>query len=161
MEYPRDVQIEIDQYSAKIRNGSLTAVINNIGKIEYYNDRGELLLEEYLRNKNDMHSTTTSSLMIDARQFKPIIGSDEYALKARFVSNPSEKIYGMGQYQQPYLNLKGMEIELAHRNSQASVPFYISSLGYGFLWNNPAVGSAVLGKGCFVDALPGEKLRHP
>ena len=46
----------------------------------------------------------------------------------------------MGQYQQPYLNLKGSMLELAQRNSQISVPFMISSFGYGFLWNNPAVG---------------------
>ena len=46
----------------------------------------------------------------------------------------------MGQYQQPYLDVKGADLELAHRNSQASVPFMLSSLGYGFLWNNPAVG---------------------
>ena len=57
-----------------------------------------------------------------------------------------EKLYGMGQYQQPYLDLKGLDLELAHRNSQASVPFLLSSLGYGFLWNNPAIGRAVLGK---------------
>jgi len=38
----------------------------------------------------------------------------------------------MGQYQQPFLDLKGTELELAHRNSQASVPFYLSNLGYGF-----------------------------
>lgn len=36
-------------------------------------------------------------------------------------------------------------MELAQRNSQASVPFLVSSLGYGFLWNNPAIGRAVLG----------------
>ena len=58
----------------------------------------------------------------------------------------NEKIYGMGQYQQPYLDLKGLDIEMAQRNSQASVPFALSSLGYGLLWNNPAVGRAVLGK---------------
>jgi alpha-D-xyloside xylohydrolase len=52
----------------------------------------------------------------------------------------------MGQYQQPYLDLKGADLELAHRNSQASIPFYISSLGYGFLWNNPAVGRVTFGK---------------
>ncbi|MCL2464953.1 MAG: family 31 glucosidase, partial [Micrococcales bacterium] len=32
--------------------------------------------------------------------------------------------------------------ELAHRNSQASVPFVLSSRGYGFLWHNPAIGRA-------------------
>ena len=51
----------------------------------------------------------------------------------------------MGQYQQELLNLKGADLELAHRNSQASVPFALSSLGYGFLWNNPAVGRCVFG----------------
>ncbi|MFR2486432.1 MAG: TIM-barrel domain-containing protein, partial [Hungatella sp.] len=68
-------------------------------------------------------------------------------LTCRFESlDPDEKIYGMGQYQQPYLNLKGTDLELAHRNSQASVPFALSSRGYGILWNNPAVGRVVFGK---------------
>ena len=58
----------------------------------------------------------------------------------------TSKIYGMGQYQQPYLNLKGTDLELAQRNSQASVPFAVSSLGYGFLWNNPGVGRVMFGK---------------
>ena len=52
----------------------------------------------------------------------------------------------MGQYQQKFLDLKGTELELAHRNSQASVPFMVSSLGYGFLWNNPAIGRVCFGK---------------
>ena len=52
----------------------------------------------------------------------------------------------MGQYQQEKMNLKGCNLELAHRNSQASVPFAVSSLGYGLLWNNPGVGRAVFGK---------------
>lgn len=45
----------------------------------------------------------------------------------------------MGEYQQNILNLKGCTLELAHRNSQASIPFVVSSAGYGFLWNNPAL----------------------
>lgn len=46
----------------------------------------------------------------------------------------------------PYLNIKGCELELAQRNSQASVPFVVSNIGYGFLWNNPAIGRVVFGK---------------
>ena len=64
----------------------------------------------------------------------------------RFESNRTEKLFGMGQYQQDFLDLKGAELELAHRNSQASVPFLLSSLGYGFLWNNPAIGRVTFGK---------------
>ncbi|MBR6583729.1 MAG: glycoside hydrolase family 31 protein, partial [Treponema sp.] len=63
-----------------------------------------------------------------------------YKLSVRFESNDSEKIFGMGQYQTPYLDMKGCFLELAQRNSQISIPFAVSNLGYGFLWNNPAVG---------------------
>ncbi len=52
----------------------------------------------------------------------------------------------MGQYQQPWLDLKGCIVELAQRNSQASVPFLLSNKGYGMLWNNPAVGQVTFGK---------------
>ncbi len=138
-------EIEIHDLYATIRNGNITAKINNIGKIEFYNEKNEMLLEEYLRTRKDMYANTASSLELDAREFRPLNGSD-YALTMRFVSTPEEKIYGMGQYQTPYLNLKGMDLELAHRNSQASVPFMISSLGYGFLWNNPAIGRVNFGK---------------
>jgi alpha-D-xyloside xylohydrolase len=48
----------------------------------------------------------------------------------------------MGQYQQDILDIKGCTFELAHRNSQVSVPFVLSSAGYRFLWHNPAVGRA-------------------
>ena len=51
----------------------------------------------------------------------------------------------MGQYQQEIMNLKGCNLELAHRNSQASIPFYLSDKGYGFLWHNAAVGEVHFG----------------
>ena len=140
-----DSKVTIHEYSAEITNGKIRAVINNIGKLYFYNQKGELLLEEYVRNREDMFADTTSSLEVEAREFKPIIGGD-YELTMRFVSNPKEKLYGMGQYQQDFLNIKGAELELAHRNSQASVPFALSSLGYGFLWNNPAIGRVSFNK---------------
>ena len=52
----------------------------------------------------------------------------------------------MGQYQQSYLDLKNTVLELAQRNSQVSIPFYVSSLGYGFLWNNPGIGEVSFAK---------------
>jgi len=139
--------ITISDDSAKMKNGKIELHITRFGQILIYNDRGKLLLVEYLRNRRDMTDHRIfSCLEIEAREFKPIIGGD-YEITLRFEStSPDEKIYGMGQYQQPYLNLKGMELELAHRNSQASVPFAISNLGYGFLWNNPAVGRVCFGR---------------
>ena len=137
--------VQTDDYWT-ITNGKLSINITNRGKIRAYNQKGELILEEYCRNRRDLLDAKCSALEVEAREFKPIIGGD-YNLTVRFESlDQNEKLYGMGQYQQPYLNLKGADIELAHRNSQASVPFLVSSLGYGLLWNNPAIGRAVLGK---------------
>jgi alpha-D-xyloside xylohydrolase len=130
---------------ATIVNGKIKATISNYGRMTFYNQKGDVLLDEYIRNRLDLHADYCSALGIEAREFKPIPGGD-YEISMRFVSNPNEKIYGMGQYQQPYLDLKGVDLELAQRNSQASVPFALSSLGYGFLWNNPAIGRVTFGK---------------
>lgn len=136
----------LTEAGARIENGKIYAEITKLGKIMVYRVEGRLLLEEYWRNRRDVLGRKCSAIEVEAREFKPIPGGD-YHLTMRFESvDKEEKIYGMGQYQQPYLDLKGLDLELAHRNSQASVPFAISSLGYGFLWNNPGIGRAVLGK---------------
>lgn len=130
---------------ASISNGKIKAVVSRRGKLTIYNSKGEKLLEEYARHRRDPMDPKCSALEIEARELRPILGGD-FHLTLRFESlDPKEKIFGMGQYQQPNLNLKGADIELAHRNSQASVPFALSSLGYGFLWNNPGIGRAVFG----------------
>lgn len=129
---------------ATMTNGKLTAVIGPEGWISYYNQKGEILTEEYWRNRDRINRYCVP-IRIDAREMKPIQGSTDYELTARFEAYDDEKIYGMGQYQEKHLNKKGAVLELAHRNSQASVPFYVSSRGYGFFWNNPAVGTAAFG----------------
>jgi alpha-D-xyloside xylohydrolase len=140
-----EISINSDS-TGEIVNGKIRATISRRGKMIIYNSTGEKLLEEYARHRLDLADPKCSALQIEARELKPILGGD-FHLTMRFESlDPNEKIYGMGQYQQPYLNLKGADIELAHRNSQASVPFALSSLGYGLLWNNPGIGRAVLGK---------------
>lgn len=122
-------------------NGKLTVKINPEGWLSFYNQRGELLTEEYWRNRNRINRYSTS-LRIPARELKPIPGTNDFALSARFEAFDDEMIFGMGQYQDKHLNKKGATLELCHRNSQASVPFFVSSRGYGFLWNNPAIGTA-------------------
>ena len=124
---------------AEIKNGRIRATVNFAGVISFYRD-GDLILREYYRSYGGTLVQTSRCLKIVNREWKGNIGGSEYTLTVRFDANRNEKIYGMGQYQQPDLNLKGTVLELAQRNSQISVPFMISSLGYGLLWNNPAVG---------------------
>lgn len=140
-------KIEISNDLATLVNGTIKVVVSKRGKITIFdNASGKILLEEYARDRRDILDPKCSALEVEAREFKPIVGGDYY-LTARFESlDPKEKIHGMGQYQQPYLDIKGTQLELAHRNSQASIPFAVSSRGYGILWNNPSIGKAIFGK---------------
>lgn len=139
------VDIDIDGCTATLRNGRITAKLtaetreisargyrSDFCRIEFYNDCGELLLAETERG---------GSLELDARHFEP----SQHGLSrmtVTFAANADERLAGMGLYQQDVLDLKGGTFELAHRNSQASIPFVLSSRGYGFLWHNPAIGRA-------------------
>lgn len=135
------LDITIGEYESKIRNGKITAIMkvnswNHKCRLFFYNQKGELLLAE---------QGDGGALNLNSRNFKPYLGGD-FELTVSFESNPNEKLYGMGQYQQDILNLKGCNLELAHRNSQASIPFVLSNLGYGFMWHNPAIGKVFFGK---------------
>ena len=126
---------------SRIKNGKITAIVNPEGWISFVNDKGEELTAEYWRTR-DRINRYCAPLRIVGRELKPKNGSSDYSLTARFEAYDDEKIFGMGQYQEKNLNKKGACLELCHRNSQASVPFMISSRGYGLFWNNPAIGTA-------------------
>lgn len=134
----------VEKDHASIRNGRIRAEINNAGVLSFYRD-DKLILRESHRNYDNMDNREGRCLKIPARQWDAITGGD-YKLTVRFEGNDGERIFGMGQYQQKYMDLKGCVLELAQRNSQVSIPFALSNLGYGFLWNLPAVGKVIFGK---------------
>ena len=75
-----------------VKNGKITAVISPEGWISYYNQKGELLTEEYWRNRNRINRYCVP-LRIDARELKPIPGSTDYELTMRFEAFDDEKIF--------------------------------------------------------------------
>lgn len=133
--------IIISENTASIQNGRLKAVVNEAGILSFYRD-DTLILREYFRNYDGTISKESRCLKHVSRDYHAHIGGD-YRIRQIFEGNDTEKLFGMGQYQHPYTNLKGCILDLEQRNSQISVPFALSSLNYGFLWNNPAVGRAV------------------
>ena len=129
---------------ARITNGRIKAEVNHVGVISLYRD-DKLFLREYFRSYGGTISRESMCLKVVNREWKGLYGGDNYSLKVRFESNKDEHIFGMGQYQQEQFDLKGCTLELAQRNSQASVPFAVSNFGYGMLWNNPGVGQVTFG----------------
>ena len=144
-EWSGDPDIPCGKPVAVVRNGRASAVVNDSGVLSFYRDE-TLVLREYFRAYGGTISKGSRCLKIVSREWKGVIGGSDYQLTVRFDARDGEKLYGMGQYQQPYLDLKGTTLELAQRNSQIIVPFLVSSIGYGFLWNNPAVGSVTFAK---------------
>ena len=71
---------------------------------------------------------------------------ESWRVETTFKSAADERIYGMGQRQHGLLDQKGCVLELLQRNAEVSIPFAVSSLGYGFLWNSPAVGRVEFGR---------------
>ncbi|WP_343525540.1 glycoside hydrolase family 31 protein [Sphingomonas sp.] len=142
--------IERDGAVARIRNGGITAELDLQGRVRFLDGHGRLLLEEKWRQRDTVAKfwtigsetvDTISALGLAGREFRPLPGGAA-RITVRFEAKPGERLYGMGQYQQPNLDLAGCVLELAQRNSQASVPFVVSSHGYGLLWNSPAIGEA-------------------
>lgn len=128
------LEITISKSKAVVKNGNIRAEIAaGRGRITYYNDKDEVLLKEAYHHHHPQF----------ARQFRSK-GSDHFEMKVTFETEKDEHLYGMGQYTNNCLDLKGTVLELAQKNTQISIPFLVSSKGYGFIWNNPAIGRAEL-----------------
>lgn len=144
---------------ATIVNGKIKAVLDHRDRLTFYNEKGEVLLKEFIRLRAVKHDDGSedvgtveftkdfnSTLKLKSREYRANNDGANFRTKVRFEPNPQEKIYGMGQYQHNYLDLKNTMLELAQRNSQMSVPFYVSSRNYGFLWNHPGIGKVTFAK---------------
>lgn len=137
---PAQAEIEVDGDRARIRNGNLEARLSvhpwhQVFELSFHDASGRLLLAEF---------GCQGALNLRSRHFQPRVGGD-YHLTQTWAANPEEKFFGMGQYQHETLDLNHCTLELAHRNSQASVPFVLSNRGYGLLWHNPAIGRVTFG----------------
>ncbi|MDR0348838.1 MAG: DUF5110 domain-containing protein [Tannerella sp.] len=63
-------------------------------------------------------------------------GMKGYALHQVFEGRDGEGLYGLGQHQSDEFNYKGKNEELFQYNTKVSIPFIISTEGYGILWHN-------------------------
>lgn len=92
------------------------------GSLVFLDAAGNVLLEEIPGGR---HVEATS-----------VQGRPTYSVSQAFVSPEDEFLYGTGQFQDGYLNVRGLTRRLTQVNTQISIPFVLSSKGYGLLWNN-------------------------
>ncbi|MET0414271.1 MAG: TIM-barrel domain-containing protein, partial [Polyangiaceae bacterium] len=90
------------------------------GRVSFFDPGGALLLAE------------------KARSFTPttIAGEITTSVRQEWQPNADESLYGLGQRQDGVLDIKGYDLDLKQYNTQVTVPFLVSSRGWGVLWDN-------------------------
>lgn len=133
---PQGADVSIEEDRVRLVHGKITVTLSGQrGRLAFARTSdGRELLEE-------PEKTTAEHL---ARTFTPNVGT--WRIEQRFVPGETERLYGLGQRQHGFLNQKGCTMDLMHRNTEVSIPFLLSSKGYGFLWNHPGLGQVALGR---------------
>ena len=121
--------IKLDFYVAEtdsdvtVRTSEISAQVNlNDGHVSFYGKDGKLILAE---------NPGRSFIPYEADSVK------SYSVRQTFSSpDDSEGLYGLGQHQADEFNYKGKNEELFQYNTKVSVPFVVSTSGYGILWDS-------------------------
>jgi len=91
------------------------------GNVEFLGPDGRVLISEKGRPR-----------------FEPAVYSGDSAFHVRqdFRISKKDGVYGLGQHQDGLMNYSGHSVTLAQSNTEASVPVFVSTGGYGVLWDN-------------------------
>jgi len=98
-------------------------VLQPTGEVIFTDTSGKVILEE-----KQGGGKTYEAVTVDKKQY--------LAIRQQFESPADEALYGLGSNQTDYMNLKGKDADLFQYNTQAVVPFLVSTHNYGILWDN-------------------------
>lgn len=99
----------------------LASVDRETGALTFMDAAGKVLLAE----KTDGRKLPTD-----------VAGAEKPTVQDVFLSPRDEYIFGGGQFQDGYLNIRDLPRRMTQVNTQISIPFFLSSKGYGLLWHN-------------------------
>lgn len=73
----------------------------------------------------------------NTRSLKPntVMGESCFVAEQGFESPQDEYLFGLGQFQDGFYNLKNTTRKLIQVNTQIAIPFLVSNKGYGLLWH--------------------------
>ena len=112
-----------DARSSWLQTTQLKAVVDKrSGSIRFLDAKGKLLTQEVPGSRTLAQATSSGGALKTA--------------EVDFVLQPQEHLYGSGQFQDGYLDIARLPRKLIQLNTQISIPFFLSSEGYGILWHN-------------------------
>jgi len=122
-----NIQVTSANNQVKISTGAMTATVDTAtGALTFLSNDGKPLLAEPKEGGKafDVPSAFESKV---------------WQVQQTFQSPSDEALYGLGQHQEGIFDLRGVPIRLHQANTNISIPFLLSSKGYGILWNNPSL----------------------
>jgi alpha-D-xyloside xylohydrolase len=116
-------------FTLKETSGSLELSTKNI--VVIYNKKTGLL------SYSDKSGNVFLSEKANTRLLKPdtIMGEPCFVAEQGFESPQDEYLFGLGQFQDGFYNLKNTTRKLIQVNTQIAIPFLVSNKGYGLMWN--------------------------
>ena len=125
-------------------------VARNAVRIQYQEGEAADTLPDWLYVKHDAvddcdlqveTDAETQTLTIKDHEGRRLFRAKRHELQdgvatLAFASPKDEYLFGLGQFQDGYSNLRGLSRRLTQVNTQISLPMLLSSKGYGILWNN-------------------------
>ena len=129
---------------------TIKPMARNAVRIQYSEGEAENTLPEWVYVRNDEVADCDLKVNIDKKRNtlsikdargKTIFTATRHQLKdgqatLAFASPRDECLFGLGQFQDGYSNVRGLSRRLTQVNTQISLPMLLSSKGYGVLWNN-------------------------
>lgn len=149
-----DVQVKLGSKEIRLSTGAITTVVNvATGAVSFLSTDGQTVLAE----PEDGGKAFDVPALAEMKTWQ---------VQQTFASPADEFQYGLGQHQEGIFNVRGVPIRLHQANTNISVPFLLSSKGYGLLWNNPSLTDfnpadsaieidAMTGKGKFTTGVKG------
>ena len=133
---PQEVPAKVweEEDKAVLETGTMRAELTHDGKLTYFRDGKQILREQ-------PEMTFNSGI----RNYRNK-GSHLWTVRISFEANENEHFYGLGHEPTDCFDLKGCTYDLRHLNAKCSMPYVYSTLGYGFLWNQPSTGRCELAR---------------
>ena len=130
---------------------TVTYVASNAVRIQYSTNREVVdTLPDWVYVKHD--EVKDASVKVDVDAQRQVLTVSDKTGKAVFratghqmegsqatlvIPSPKDEcLFGLGQFQDGYANVRGLQRRLTQVNTQISIPMLLSSKGYGVLWNN-------------------------
>jgi len=122
-----NLQVNVGKNVVKLSTGAITMSVSAMtGAVSFFSADGKTVLAEPKQGGKTFDVPSLAEMKA-------------WQVQQSFISPSDEALYGLGQHQEGIFNVRGVPIRLHQANTNISIPFLLSSKGYGILWNNPSL----------------------